>query len=54
MQADQMTVSPMKAPCLIYPTLPQEQQINYTEFCIFSCCVTWKYYDACCHSCWCL
>jgi len=44
MQADQMalsplTVSPGKAPGLIYPTLPQELQIKYTYYCIFSCCI---------------
>jgi len=52
MQADEMTVSSRKAPCFIYPTLPQELQIKYTDYCIFSCCITWNFCDFCWHSCW--
>jgi len=54
MLAAEMTVSPRKAPCLIYPTLPQEPQIKYTDCCIFSCRFNWSLCDYCWHSCWCL
>jgi len=54
MQADEMTVSPLKAPCLIYPTLPQEPQIKYTDYCNFSCFIIWNLHDSCWYSCWCL
>jgi len=36
MQADEMTVSTLKALCFIYRMLPQEPQINYTDYRIFS------------------
>ena len=39
-----MIVSPRKAPCLIYPTLPQEPQIKYTDYHIFSCGITCKWF----------
>jgi len=54
MQADEITVPPSRAPCLICSTLPQEPQINYRDYCIFSCCITWNSHDSCWHSRWCL
>jgi len=57
MQRDEMTLSPLtvslrKAPGLIYPALPQEMQIKYTDYCIFSCWINWNLHDSCWHSCW--
>jgi len=46
-----MTVSPKKAPCLIYPMKPREPQIKYTDYSIFSCSISWNLYDPCWDSC---